>query len=584
MTTAIHVEGLSFRYPRQKEPTLRDVDLQIQSGECVLLLGSTGCGKSTLALCINGLIPHLLGGEMHGRVYIQGIDTQQCVVGDLARQVGLVFQDPEAQFCMLTVEDEIAFGLENLGLPPAEMDKHIDAALDLVGMSTQRHTRLDRLSGGMKQRLALAAVLAMGPHILILDEPTSNLDPQGTSEFFAHLATLKTRGYTMLLIEHKLDELMDPTNAVPGGHSLVDHVVVMGSDGRILSQGNPHSVFHKDAARLLKDGIWLPQVTELAFRLNQFKPQQFKQLPINRAEAAEVLGPLFAQRSATQRMRQVDILSGKHSILQTIDLEYTYPHGPQVLSSLSLEIHSGELLALVGANGSGKTTLSLQLCGVLTPTRGDVLLKGTSISRVPNAQLAAQIGYVFQNPEHQFVTDTVFDELAYGLRLRQMPERDVRSHVESMLSEFGLADCAGRNPFQLSQGQKRRLSVATMLILSQKVLILDEPTFGQDRRNAYRLMDEMRRLQQSGHTIVFATHDMRLVAEYATRVAVLDGGHILFDRQSHELFAQTEMLKRARLEAPTLYTLSQTLRAQQADLPALATITEYCAYLKAACP
>jgi energy-coupling factor transport system ATP-binding protein len=308
-----------------------------------------------------------------------------------------------------------------------------------------------------------------------------------------------------------------------------------------------------------------------------------ERFPINQAEAQELLGPWLMQHAGAYPRPQAPPISGQHDVLQAVDLEYTYPHGPQVLRGLNLEVQSGELLALIGANGSGKTTLSLQLCGVLKPTRGDVLLEGADISRVPSAQLATQIGYVFQNPEHQFVTGSVFDELAYGLRLRHVPGREVQSRVQSMLSEFGLAEHASRNPFQMSQGQKRRLSVATMLILGQDVLILDEPTFGQDRGNAYRLMDEMRRLQQSGHTILFATHDMRLVAEYATRVAVLDEGRILFDGQSQDLFAHAEALQRAQLQAPTLYSLSQALRAQKPDWPPLATIAEYCTYLETPC-
>lgn len=546
----------------------------------MLLLGPTGCGKSTLALCLNGLIPQLVGGEMQGRVFIREQDTRQTPVGELARQVGLVFQDPEAQFCMLTVEDEVAFGLENIGVPAQDMGARIVAALALVGLSEQRHTRLDRLSGGMKQRLALAAVLALGARILILDEPTSNLDPQGTAEFFVHLATLKRQGYTIVLIEHKLDELMDLGDATHPGQGLVDQVVVWESDGRIVATGNPHAVFQQQAGKLLEYGIWLPQVTELAYRLSR-AGLPLERFPVNSAEARQLLLPFTTQGPGTASAAQPALISGRHNAIQAVGLEYTYPRGPQVLRGLALEVQRGELLALVGANGSGKTTLALSLCGILRPTHGQVLLDGADVSRLDGEQLAAQIGYVFQNPEHQFVTASVADELAYGLRLRHRPEEEVQGKVSAMLEQFGLTDQADVNPFKLSQGQKRRLSVATMLVLGQEVLILDEPTFGQDRSNAYRLMDEMRRLQQEGCTILFATHDMRLVAEYATRVAVLDEGRILFDGRPQDLFAQPESLRRAQLQAPVLYALSQALAAQSPRWPPLATIAEYCSYLGA---
>jgi len=548
----------------------------------VLLLGPTGCGKSTLALCLNGLIPQLVGGEMQGHVSIRGRDTRQTPVGELARQVGLVFQDPEAQFCMLTVEDEVAFGLENLGIPAENMDARIAAALALVGLSEQRHTRLDRLSGGMKQRLALAAVLALGARILVLDEPTSNLDPQGTADLFAHLATLKRQGYTIVLVEHKLDELMDLGDPAHPGQGLVGRVVVWGPDGRIAATGDPHTVFQQQAGKLLEYGIWLPQVTELAYRLSR-AGLPIERFPVNSAEAQQLLLPFTTHGPGTASAAQPNPISGRHYSIQAVGLEYTYPRGPEVLRGLNLEVQRGELLALVGANGSGKTTLALSLCGILRPTHGQVQLDGADVSRLDGKQLAAQIGYVFQNPEHQFVTASVADELAYGLRLRHRPEEEVQGKVSAMLEQFGLTDQADVNPFKLSQGQKRRLSVATMLILGQEVLILDEPTFGQDRSNAYRLIDEMRRLQQEGCTIVFATHDMRLVAEYATRVAVLDEGRIFFDGSPQDLFAHADALRRAQLRAPALYSLSRAIAACKPTWPPLATIDEYCAYLGVRC-
>lgn len=531
----------------------------MDQGEAILILGPSGCGKSTLTLCLNGLIPHTIGGEMTGQVLIAGRSTRETSVGELARQVGIVFQDPESQFCTLTVEDEVAFGLENLGLPQGRMGERIEAALAQVGLAGEQATRLDRLSGGMKQRLALACLLAMQPQILVLDEPTSNLDPQGSREFFPTLEGLR-RHRTILIIEHKLDELIH----------LVDRVLILSPEGKILAQGEPRQVFADEALRLEEYGIWLPQVAELALRLG------ITPLPLMVDEAAAALAGRPYDSRAVMPERTTGKPPGKPAI-EVKDLDFTYPNGTVALRGASLTVAEGDFFALLGPNGSGKTTLANLVINILRPPPGRVRVLGHDVTEMSIYELTQAVGYVFQNPEHQFVADTVYDEMAYSLRARGVEEEAIRERVEPLLAGFGLMPYARINPFALSQGQKRRLSVATMLVVGQRILILDEPTFGQDRLTARRLMERLQALNAVGVTVIIITHDMRLVAEYARQVAVLLDGRVVYQGPAKDLYHDEELLGRTNLASPPLYELSRRLKERGAPaFPDLMTVDEFC--------
>ena len=506
MPLALSTQRLTVRYPRTARPALRDLDLAIRQGETVLLMGPSGGGKSTLALTLTGLIPHDIFAHIQGRATVDGLDPTHAPPGAIAARAGLLLQDPEASFATLTVEDELAFGLENLRVPPEAMDARIQAALEQVGLPHTRTRRLDTLSGGEMQRIALAALLAMRPPILILDEPTANLDPRATREFFETLSQLQG-AHTILLIEHKLSACLP----------LADRVILLNEQGGLLAQGDPLPTLKDHLDQVLRAGIWVPLSLD----------------PRVRTAPQKTFPPLVEDPPA----------------VAVHHLTFAYPAGPPVLQDIDLTIPQGDFVALLGPNGAGKSTLALLLMGLLSQRspQGEIWLFGERLENLPPARLTERVGYVFQNPEHQFVTDRVWDELAYGPRVRRWPEARIRQVVEDLLQRFRLGEEANRNPFTLSQGQKRRLSVGTMLAVGQRLLILDEPTFGQDRNTAYALMDLLRDLNHQGVTILMITHDLRFVREYARRAVVLHQGRIAFDGLAEDLFTAPDLLAEAHL-------------------------------------
>ncbi len=496
----IDVQHLRVQYPQSPVVAPQGLDLHVDPGETVLLLGPSGCGKSSLAFVLAGLIPHDLPARVQGRVRVGDADPLQQPPGAMARHVGLLMQDPEASFATLVVEDEVAFGLENLGVPRHEMAPRIHQALRLVGMESFLHRRLDTLSGGEAQRVALASLLAMGQPVLVLDEPTAHLDPQGTRQFFQALADLRGR-HTLLLIEHKVDACLH----------LVDRAVLLDDQGRPLAQGPARQVLRDHRDQALQAGLWLPEELDprRAFRVD------FRAFP-----------PLERHPPA----------------LRVQDLTFGYPGQAPVLRDLSFEVPQGDFLAVVGPNGAGKSTLAHVLLGLRPASSGQVWLFGHPLEALPDRERYRLAGLVFQNPEHQFITQRVWDELAYSLRVQGWPEARIRARVQELLERFHLQEHARHNPFRLSQGQKRRLSVGTMLAAGPRLLIFDEPTFGQDRNTAYALMDLMLDLNREGVTIVMITHDMRLVRQYARHVLMLHRGELVFHGPTEAFFRHPEAM------------------------------------------
>jgi energy-coupling factor transport system ATP-binding protein len=571
----IVIEHLSFRYADSERWILRDVSFGVAAGETVLLLGPSGSGKSTLVLCLNGLIPHLIEGELTGEVRIGAQATIEQSVAALCRQVGEVFQDPETQMVMPRVEEEVAFGLENLGLPQADMPERITSALAQVRLQDRPRAWVDSLSGGQKQRLALASILALRPSILVLDEPTANLDPMATVSFFETLARLKKdTGMTIVLIEHRLDAVLP----------LVDRIVAMSRNGEVIAQGKPQEVFTSWGEALQAEGIWRPMTCRLTQALAE-RSHALAGCPLTMDEVEASLRHLLLTRAGKARGgKTTDGVPSPpagtppppgEAAIEMRSLTFTYPDGPPAVDNVSLRVDKGRFFALVGANGSGKTTLAKQAVGLLRPTCGSVSIFGKDARRQSKSELARQVGYVFQNPEHQFVTERVVDELAYSLHDR-WPEAELIRRVSELLLAFGLAGYEDANPFALSQGQKRRLSVATMVALGQPVLILDEPSFGQDQLSTQALMSTLETLHNAGTTLVFITHDMQLVAEYADEVAVMSSGRVIFQGPPRGLFLQPAILSQASLTLPPLVELSHRL-----GIPPLLTIDEWVAWAEA---
>lgn len=568
---ALRFQDASFTYAASARPAFHQLSWALPVGQAALLLGPSGSGKSTVALAASGLIPHAVEGVLSGRVLVNGLDTSRRTVPELAQEIGLLFQDPESQFCCLTVEEEVAFGPENLCLPRDEISRRVSQALSAVGISHLARTRIDRLSGGQKQRLAAACVLAMGAPILVCDEPSANIDPLGSAMLFDLLAQLKSLGHSILLIEHRMDDAV----------SIADRVIALDPSGTMMAEGAAGDVISTYADEMRRVGIWLPFAAELGLALRQ-RAVPVHRLPTTIEEAAALVSDVLNTTSRSAQLRPPNPPlrpDSRRPVVRLVDVDFAYPNGTQALKGVNLSIHEGEFAALVGPNGSGKSTLALTLAGILLPQKGRAELLDRPVSSFPPAELRRHLAYVFQNPEHQFVTRTVRDELAYGLSVLGLSPTDVQSRVSDALEHLGLADRAHVHPFRLSQGEKRRLSVAAMLTGNQRVLVLDEPTFGQDRRTADALMQTLVHMNHSGAAVLVITHDMQLAADYAHTVAVMLEGTVVFHGTPRELFARDDIMARAGLRPPPAVQLSRALQSHFPNYPMLMTLSEHLALL-----
>lgn len=560
MPPAVQVRDLYYAYPPplpDAVPTevLDNVSLDIEAGEFVALLGRVGAGKSTLCLALNGLAPHATGGIFRGRVFVGGLNTREWPVARIAQAAGLVFQDPETQLTQMRVEDEIAFGPENLGLPSAEIAERVNWALHAVGLDDYRDRNPSRLSGGEKQRVAIAATLAMRPHVLVLDEPTANLDPGGKAAVFSVLLRLaRQRSIAILLATQDVERVQRYAQRV-----LVLH------DRRIVLDGSPEEVFAHE--RELKAwGIGLPQMTELSHELSERlgKPLRFSCLSsaVRGLRHALVEGDVLVQSGAVaETLHATSLLTESVDTHQIVieQLGFTYPDGTGALRGVDLSVQAGEFVVLAGPNGSGKTTLAKHLNGLLKPTAGRVLVAGqdTAALRVP--QLARSVGYLFQNPDHQIFAPTVREEIAFGLHLQGLPADEVAERVDAEMAAHDLTVCADLPPATLSLGQRRQVTLAAVLAVRPKILVLDEPTGGLDWRSRYELMARVAAFSREGGTVILITHDVRLIAEHAGRVIVMHTGRVLFDGTPAALFGRRKVLTAARLTVPPVVRLAQRL-------------------------
>ncbi|MFJ3490981.1 ABC transporter ATP-binding protein [Leifsonia aquatica] len=545
------------------------VEVAVAPGEVLLVLGPSGCGKSTLALALNGLVPHAVPATMEGTVVVGGVDTAAARVADLSEHVGMVFQDPDAQLVTATMLDEVCFGPENRLVPAAEVLARAERSLRAVGLWERRADDPDTLSGGGKQRLAIACALALDAPLLVLDEPTANLDPAGAEEVYRLLGDLVAdgSGRAVVLVEHNLDAAM----------GIVDTVLVLDADGRPVVHGPASTVLRERAEELAALGVWLPTATLAGLRLRA-AGLAIDPLPLTPEELTAGLACLPGTLDAAVTGRSDDAsataastgpapVPAPTSLPAAISVSHlTLRRGRrEVLHDVSLRVAQGDFVAVVGPNGAGKSTLVQAIAGVLRPPRGTVALgrRGGSgdpatlapaldPARASAADLAAAVGFVFQNPEHQFVVHTVADELAYGLRQQHLPPAEIDERVERMLATLGLGAQRDAHPFLLSGGQKRRLSVGTALIAGAPLLVLDEPTFGQDRARAAELLELPAALNAAGTTVLVVTHDLGLAAEYASHVAVVDGGRVAAFGATADILRDTELLEGAGLRRPPL--------------------------------
>jgi energy-coupling factor transport system ATP-binding protein len=549
----IDIDHLWFRYRGAPDWALRDVSLKVEEGEFVAVMGPAGAGKTTLCMTLDGIIPHSLVGPFKGRVIIDGEDTRTTLVSHLATKVGMTFQDLEAQFFGLTVEEEIAFGPENLSVPRSEMRQRLEESLDIVRMKDYRNNSPWELSGGQKQRVAIASALVMRPQILVMDEPTSELDPIGKKEIFSVIETLRNEyRMTIVLVEHEAEQIA----------KYADRVLLI-ENGELKDDSEPREFFSKIVENKSKR-VRCPQVTELAYSLRQSQLWPW-QLPILLDDGVNRLRQMLQETKRDNKStampavpQQPDALHS--TVIEVRDLEYSYPNGFEALHGINLDIHRGELVAIIGQNGSGKTTLVKHFNGLLKPTRGSVKVLGKETKSMTVAELSRSVGYAFQNPDHQIFTESVTEEVAYGPRNLGLSEKEVKETVDETLTFMGLDKFRSEHPLYLGKGERKLLTLCSVLAMKPDVLVLDEPTTGQDFASALKVSDAVRRINGEGKTVILVTHDMRLVADLAKRTVVMMQGKILLDASTFSAFGQPEILTQSFIEPPQIVALSNALR------------------------
>lgn len=536
------VSELTFRYPGAPGPALSAVSLTITPGEFLLVAGPSGCGKSTLALALAGLVPGRVRGHLSGAVHLGGTALASWEPQRVAQQVGIVFQDPSSQLVTPTVEAEVAFGPENLALPREQISRRVEDALTATGTTHLRSATTASLSGGEKQRVAIAATLAMRPGVLVLDEPCSDLDPRGAQDVLRVLRTLiREQQMTVVLVEHRIDEV------VPWA----DRVVLL-DRGRVVLDRPTRAAF-TDSRRWVDLGVAVPEMVRLGQALPRYFPDA---VPLSVEDAYQGLAGTPAAAALTtagQRSRVAGTAADPGPpIVSWAKVSIRYDDR-SVLTGVDLAAHRGEWLAVAGPNGSGKTSLMELAMGFRGPSAGTVTLNGDRVDPADVSRQARQVGYLFQSADTMLFTASVLKELQFGLRRRragrqsQIPEGRIRE----LLDLTGLTDRADADPFALSAGQRERLAIAALLVDLPQALILDEPTTGQDEAHARAILTFLDGLRRGTFlTYVMVTHDMRVVARYATRLAVLAGGQIVADGPPAEVFAHPDLLAAAQLVAP----------------------------------
>lgn len=486
----LELQNVTYTYEGEKLPVWKFLSCAFFEGKIHAISGPSGCGKSSILYLINGLIPHMYEGKLEGKILLDNENITDMLPRYRCEKIGFVMQNPESQFCTFTVEEELAFGMENLGVSQEKMGTRIKEVLKYIGMQGYEKTELDNLSGGQKQKIAIASVLVTKPKVLLLDEPTANLDPESRRQIFDLIVRLsKQENITVIIVEHNIMEIIDE----------VDYFYALDKEGNL--------------------------------EINCLKGD------------SKVLDWKKKNSFDFEIKIKSSIIRKESPIVEINNLAFAYPipgkkkeKGKAIIKDFNLNIYKNELLAIVGENGVGKSTLMKLIFKVNTPDSGTVSILGKQLKAYKNKELYNKIGLVFQNPENQFVTNTVWDEMMFSLKRIKISKEEKEQLVQKMLEQFHLEEEKEKSPFVLSQGQKRRLSVASMLLTNQEILFLDEPTYGQDFENRQELMKDMEKLLERGITIVMITHDLQLVKQYATRVVEIKNGTIVKDVSTSDFF------------------------------------------------
>ena len=548
----ISFKNFSFQYRAQKKPTLKEINLDIYPGERVLIAGPSGCGKSTLAGCINGLNPFSNPGECSGELIVDGVDAPKSSIFQLSAHVGTVLQDPDGQFIGLTVGEDIAFALENSCMPQDEMHEITRHAAELVGIQDHLDYAPHELSGGQKQRVSLAGVMVDQVKILLFDEPLANLDPATGKQTIELIDEIQEKtDTTVVIIEHRLEDVLWRD---------VDRIVLMG-DGKILADLHPDELL---STRLLEEnGIREPlYLTALRYAGVELapakKPAHVDSVVIDKADRKKMTD-WFWSRPAAEAEKEHEPL------LEVRNLTFGYERGSQTLRDVSLTIHKGEMVSIVGKNGAGKSTFSKLVCGFETPDSGEILFQGRDLLQENIRHRAKHIGYVMQNPNQMISKTMIFDEVALSLRNMGKSEEEIREKVEETLKVCGLFPFRNWPVSALSFGQKKRVTIASVLVQDPELIILDEPTAGQDFHHYTEIMEFLRGLNQKGVTVVMITHDMHLMLEYTPRALVFADGRLIADRSAAAVLCDPQLIRQAALKETSLFTLANQLGISPAE-------------------
>ena len=548
----ISFKNFSFQYRAQKKPTLHDINLDIYPGERVLIAGPSGSGKSTLAACINGLNPFSNPGECTGSLTVDGVDAPNSSIFELSAHVGTVLQDPDGQFIGLTVGEDIAFALENSCVPQKEMHEITRHAAELVGIEKRLDHAPHELSGGQKQRVSLAGVMVDQVKILLFDEPLANLDPATGKQTIELIDEIQEKtDTTVVIIEHRLEDVLWRD---------VDRIVLMG-DGKILADLHPDELL---STRLLEEnGIREPlYLTALRYAGVELapakKPAHVDSVVIDKADRKKMTD-WFWSRPAAEAEKEHEPL------LEVRNLTFGYERGRQTLRDVSLTIQKGEMVSIVGKNGAGKSTFSKLVCGFETPDSGEILFQGRNLLQENIRHRAKHIGYVMQNPNQMISKTMIFDEVALSLRNMGKSEEEIREKVEETLKVCGLFPFRNWPVSALSFGQKKRVTIASVLVQDPELIILDEPTAGQDFRHYTEIMEFLRGLNEKGVTVVMITHDMHLMLEYTPRALVFADGRLIADRSAAAVLCDPQLIRQAALKETSLFTLANQLGISPAE-------------------
>ncbi len=538
MEPFIQFKDFTFKYDVQAEPTLKSLNLTIEKGQKVLIIGPSGSGKSTIGHCLNGIIPNIYHGEKSGQFTIDGKDAFDLSIYDKSHLVSTVLQDPDGQFIGLTVAEDLAFALENDCVSLKEMQEKVTHWAERLDLTELLDNRPQDLSGGQKQRVSLAGVLIDESPILLFDEPLANLDPKSGQETIDLIDRIhQEENATTIIIEHRLEDVL---------YRAVDKVVLV-NDGQILFDGHPDDLLHTNllSQNGIREPLYVTALKDLGVDVASIEHLS----DLSQVDLTDIA--VIAPSSTTQEIVQDKLLELKQ-------LHFAYQENRPILKNISFAINKGERIAIVGKNGAGKSTLAKAICQFITP-EGDILYQGQSIMADSIKERAEKIGYVLQNPNQMISQTMIFDEVALGLRLRGVDEQEVEKRVLETLKICGLHEFRKWPISALSFGQKKRVTIASVLVMNPEIILLDEPTAGQDKRNYTEIMNFLNQLNKAGHTIIMITHDMQLMLEYSDRSIVVSDGEIIADCSPVALFSQEEILSKANLKKTSLFELAEKL-------------------------